>query len=120
MDKYFKPLEHVVDGTAILQDGVFKLVNGALVRMFGYDKEELLGMPFIKLVAPEYRNYVIAKNRDRLAGKEVPSIYEAKVITKGGEVRLEVTGLREDDGEVTVSFAVTDTGFLCQFTQVYR
>jgi PAS domain S-box-containing protein len=87
MDKYFNPIEHAVDGIVILQDGVFKLVNRALVRMSGYDKEELLGMPFVKLVAPEYRNSVIAKNRDRLAGKEVPSIYEAKVITKGGEVR---------------------------------
>jgi PAS domain S-box-containing protein len=42
-DKYFNLIEHAADGIAIIQDGVFKMVNTAMVRISGYDKEELLG-----------------------------------------------------------------------------
>lgn len=87
MDNYFSLIEHAGDGIAIVQDGVFKLVNSALLRMCGYDKEELLGMPFIRLLALESQSFVIAGYQARLAEKKVPSIYEAAVITKDGEVR---------------------------------
>jgi PAS domain S-box-containing protein len=40
-DKYFNLIEHAADGIAIIQDGVFKLVNTALTHISGYDKEEL-------------------------------------------------------------------------------
>jgi len=86
-DRYFNLIEHAADGIAILQNGVFKLVNSALVRMSGHDREELLGMPFIRLLTPECQNSVMARYQARLAGKEVPSIYEIKAATRDGGVR---------------------------------
>jgi len=86
-DRYFNLIEHAADGIAILQNGVFKLVNSALVRMSGYDEEELLGASFIKLLTPDCQQFVMQRYQDRLAGKEVPSIYEIKAVTKTGEVR---------------------------------
>ncbi len=86
-DRYFNLIEHAADSIAILQDGVLKLVNSALVCISGYDKEELLGTPFIKLLTPDCQQFVMQRYQDRLAGKEVPSIYEIKAITKTGEVR---------------------------------
>jgi len=86
-DKYFNLIERAADGIAILQDGVFKLVNSALGSMSGYDREELLGMPFLKLLTPDSRSFVMARYQARLAGKEVPSIYETRAVTKEGEYR---------------------------------
>jgi PAS domain S-box-containing protein len=85
--KYSYLIEHAADGIAIIQDGVFKLVNSALVGMSGYDKEELLGMLFIKLLTPECQKLVAARYQDRLTGKGIPPVYEAKAVTKAGGVR---------------------------------
>jgi PAS domain S-box-containing protein len=87
VDKYFNLIEHAADGIAILQDGVFKLVNTALARISGYDKEELLGMPFTNLLTPESQKLTMKRYQARLAGKKVPPIYEIKAVTKDGEVR---------------------------------
>jgi len=86
-DRYFNLIEHAADGIAIVQDGVFKLVNSALVRMSGHDREELLGASFIKLLTPDCQQFVMQRYQDRLAGKEVPSIYEIKAATRDGGVR---------------------------------
>jgi PAS domain S-box-containing protein len=108
--RYFHLIEHAADGIAIIQDGVFKLVNSALVRMSEYDKEELLGMPFIKLLCPESQNLVIARYRARLAGKEVPSLYEAKAITKSGQIRdIEINAtLTEHEGRAADGVIIRD------------
>jgi len=110
MVKYFNLVEHAADGIAILQDGVLKLVNSALVRMSGYDREELLGMPFIRLLTPESQAFVMARYQDRLAGKEVPSIYEAKAIHKDGEVRdIEINAaLTEYEGRAADEVIIRD------------
>ncbi|NQT31056.1 MAG: PAS domain S-box protein, partial [Deltaproteobacteria bacterium] len=99
-DKYFNLIEHAADGIAIIQDGVFKLVNTALARISGYDKEELLGMPFTKLLTPESQKLTVARYQARLAGKKVPAVYEIKAITKDGEIRdIEINAaLTEYDG----------------------
>ncbi len=87
MDRYHNLIEHSADGIAIVQDGVIKLVNSAGVRMSGYSREELLGMPFTQLVTPDCQNLVMERYRARLAGKKVPSLYEIKFVTKDGQVR---------------------------------
>lgn len=110
MDNYSNLIEHAADAIAILQDGVFKLVNGALVRMSGYDREELLGMPLIRLLTPEYQKAVMKRYQDRLAGKEVPSIYEAQAVTKSGEVRdIEINAaLTECEGHAADEVIIRD------------
>ena len=65
MDRYHNLIEHSADGIAIVQDGVIKLANSAGVRMFGYNREELLGMPFAQLVTPECQNLVLESYRTR-------------------------------------------------------
>ena len=109
-DKYFNLIEHAADGIAILQDGVFKLVNTALARISGYDKEELLGMPFTKLLTPESQKLTVARYQARLAGKEVPAIYEVKAVTKNGEVRdIEINAaLTEYEGRVADEVIIRD------------
>jgi PAS domain S-box-containing protein len=110
LDKYFTLIEHAADGIAILQDGVFKLVNTALARISGYDKEELPGMPFTKLLTPESQKLTAARYQARLAGKKVPPIYEVKAVTKDGEVRdIEINAaLTEYEGRVADEVIIRD------------
>lgn len=87
MDRYHNLIEHSTDGIAIVQDGVIKLVNSAGVCMSGYNREELLGMPFTQLVTPECQNLVLERYQARLASKEVTYLYEIKFVTKDRQVR---------------------------------
>ena len=82
--KYSTLVENSRDGIVILQDGVMKFVNTASLEIVGYTPEELLGIDFLKVVTPEDREMVMKRYADRMAGKEVPSIYEMALIRKDG------------------------------------
>ena len=82
--KYSALVENSRDGIVILQDGVMKFVNTASLEIVGYTPEELLGIDFLKVVTPEDREMVMKRYADRMAGKEVPSIYEMALIRKDG------------------------------------
>jgi PAS domain S-box-containing protein len=109
-EKYFSLIEHAADGIAIIQDGVFKMVNTALIRIAGYDKRELLGMPFTKLLTPPSQKLAKARYQARLAGKKVPSVYEVKALTKTGETRdIEINAaLTEYDGRAADEVIIRD------------
>lgn len=76
------PIENVPDGIAIIQDGVFQLVNPALVRISGYSKKELLNVSPTVLVTSEFRELIVKVCQDALAGRDVPSIYELRALKK--------------------------------------
>ena len=82
--KYSALVENSRDGIVILQGGVMKFVNTASLEIVGYTPEELLGIDFLKMVTPEDREMVMKRYADRMAGKEVPSIYEMALIRKDG------------------------------------
>ena len=82
--KYSTLVENSRDGIVILQGGVMKFVNTASLEIVGYTPEELLGIDFLKMVTPEDREMVMKRYADRMAGKEVPSIYEMALIRKDG------------------------------------
>jgi PAS domain S-box-containing protein len=109
-DKYFNLIEHAADGIAIIQDGVFKLVNTALTRISGYDKEELLGMPFTELLTPASQKLTLERYQARLAGKKVPQTYEIQAVTKDGQIRdIELNAaLTEYDGRIADEAIVRD------------
>jgi PAS domain S-box-containing protein len=109
-DKYFSLIEHAADGIAIIQDGVFKLANTALSGICSYSQEELLGMPFTKLLTPESQKLTLESYQARLAGKKVPSVYEIKAITKDGETRdIELNAaLTEYEGKAADEVIIRD------------
>jgi PAS domain S-box-containing protein len=84
-EKYRSLVEQAVDGIAIVQDGRFLFVNLAAARMLGYTPEELAGTEFSEIVAPEYRGELEERYRRRMAGEDVPSIYETKLLQREGE-----------------------------------
>jgi len=109
-DKYFNLIEHAADGIAIIQDGVFKLVNTAMVRISGYDKEELLGMLFTKLLTPQSQKLTMERYQARLTGKKVPQVYEIQAVTKNGQIRdIEINAaLTEYEGRTADEVIIRD------------
>jgi len=109
-DKYFNLIKHAADGIAIIQDGAFKMVNTALVRISGYGKKELLGMPFTELLTPQSQKLTLARYQARLAGKKVPPVYEIQAVTKDKKIRdIEINAaLTEYNGRAADEVIIRD------------
>jgi PAS domain S-box-containing protein len=81
--------EAAMDGILIHQDGFVLDANPSLVRMLGYELDELVGLNVIDvLVAPEWRDVV---TRNMRAGSTAR--YEIEAIRKdGSRVAIEISG----------------------------
>ena len=77
-------VENSRDGIVIIQDGVLKFVNAASSELIGHTPEELVGTDFLKVITPENQEIVMRRYAERMAGKEVPSMYEISLIRKDG------------------------------------
>jgi PAS domain S-box-containing protein len=98
--KYSTLVERAKDGMFIMQDGVCKFANAALADICGYSTDELLGMPFLRIIAPEFRAAAAQMYKARLTGsEEAPSVYESRIRCRDGTTR-----------EVEISAAVAPYG----------
>jgi PAS domain S-box-containing protein len=80
-------LDQASDGVVIIQDRVVKFFNRAMQKAMGYDLEEVVGTPFVELVAPRSRG-LQAKNYDlRMQGEPFPGSYVATALCKDGQER---------------------------------
>ncbi len=87
-ERKFRSLtESTSAGILISQEDKILYVNPAIEKNSGYSRAELLGSNPFNLVHPDFREIVISRNRDRMAGKEVIPRYEFKIIRKDGEER---------------------------------
>ena len=84
--KYSAVVNQSGNGIVIIQDSVFQFVNSALSDLIGYTTEELLGMPFIECIAPDERKLVADRFRARMAGEDVPTVYETRLLRKDGTI----------------------------------
>jgi len=90
--KYSSVVENSKDGIIVVQKGIIKFLNQAVLDLTGYNSEELIDKEFESLLSPEYRQLIIDRYQARLAGEETPSIYEIEVIRKDGiSVPIEVS-----------------------------
>ncbi len=85
-ERYSAVVNQANDGVIIIQDNVAQFVNIVLANMLGYTQEEVQGTPFINYVAPESRALIAGRVKARLAGEDVPSVYEARLTRKDGTV----------------------------------
>lgn len=88
-------MEASLAGICIVQNKKFKYVNSAIVRMFGYAKDELIGkLGPIDLVAPEFNSEVLQRIMQRQkGGYNEQNPHYVKCRRKSGEVfDVEVDG----------------------------
>ncbi len=71
----------------VVQDGRIADVNDSVAEQLGFAPGELLGRPFLDLVASSSRSRVRDIHARRLARKAVPEQYEALMMTRAGQPR---------------------------------
>ena len=87
-------------------------VNQAWASLLGYERDELLTINILEgLIAPEYKDDLLAYNTDRLAGRPAPTRYHFQVLGKTGERLWVEVFVQQLDwlGEPAVQCTVIDT-----------
>lgn len=84
--------EQAIMSIIVLQDGAYKYVNDAAIRLSGYEREEFLRMNYqdmAMLIHPDFREFVIEQGLKKMAGEKngVVHHYMYKLLTKQGEER---------------------------------
>jgi len=110
-DSYRLLAESSPSGICLIQEGLLRYINPAMVRMFGYAAEEMvdrLGPP--DLVHPDDRPLVLENIRRRVEGDMEESRYECRGLRKDGSVfPVEVHGRRIDlDGKLAIVASLVD------------
>ena len=77
-------LENSRDGVFLIQRGVVLFANRALAQMLGYEPGELIGKPYMELVAPDDRDSQAARRRSREDGSRELQAYELQMIARDG------------------------------------
>ena len=83
-EKYRNLVERANDGIAIIQDTLIKYINPRLAEISGYTYDEVVGKPFTDYIHPDEIPKVVEYYQRRLAGEEIPSIYETALRHKDG------------------------------------
>jgi PAS domain S-box-containing protein len=84
-EKYSSLVKNSLTGIYIDQDGKIVFANKRFAEIYRYSDEELLGMESWRLVHPDDRALTDGVRAERLKGKDAPSEYEARGLTKDGE-----------------------------------
>ncbi len=84
----FRTLADTVAAVVVVhRNGRLLYVNSMAEAVTGYTQEELLTMSFGDLLHPDSRPMTVGRGLSRQQGEQVPSGYEVKILTKGGEER---------------------------------
>ena len=82
--KYATLVEQGNDGVMVAQDGLLKYANQMLFDTLGYTPEEVVDTPFIRYIAPQYREMAAERFTRRMQGLETPPMYELELVAKNG------------------------------------
>jgi PAS domain S-box-containing protein len=112
-EKFRTMVETSIQGIFIFQDFRIIYANEAIEQITGYSMEELRSLPREKIQAiihPDEQEMIWGRLADRLAGKDVPSRYEFRLVRKDKKTLwLEVVVSRiEFQGKSAVQGAVID------------
>jgi PAS domain S-box-containing protein len=83
--KYSSLVEDALIGVYIIKDGLIEFANDKFAQIYGYQKNELLGMNSSDLIHPEDRPVIDEMRERRLKGGKVPSEYELRGLKKNGD-----------------------------------
>lgn len=84
-NKYSTLVEDALIGVYISKDGKIEFANDKFAAIYGYAKDELLGMDSAVLVHPDDRLMIEQMRQKRLKGEPVPSEYEIRGLKKNGD-----------------------------------
>ncbi|NNF50976.1 MAG: EAL domain-containing protein [Gammaproteobacteria bacterium] len=71
--------------------------NSSAARFTGIHRDKLVGMPFLEIVHPEYRDLMRERFKDQLAGRKVAETCEIKLLDSEGSGKwVEISGTQID------------------------
>jgi len=86
-EKYSTVAESSLTGIYIDQDGKIVFANKTFAEIYGYSRQELVGMESFELVHPDDRVWTDEMRKKRLKGEEASSEYQARGLTKDGKTK---------------------------------
>lgn len=86
-EKYSTLVENASDGIVIIEDQKYVFANRSFLTTMGYTEQELIGMNYLEIAAPESVECLRERHTKRLQGLEVPTITQARFINRNGEAR---------------------------------
>ena len=90
-EKYHMLVERGNDGIVIVQDGLVKFANAAMIRMISVSLDEILGKAFADFVSAEQREVLVSLYKRRMCGEKMPNRYEIELLHKDGrKIPLEI------------------------------
>jgi PAS domain S-box-containing protein len=107
----FRTLAEAAPASIFIVRGTrFVYANPAAEALTGYMPEDASDMDFWEVIHPDFRDLVRERGLARQRGEDVPSRYELKIVTKGGEERwLDYAGgVIEFEGKPAVIGAAYD------------
>ncbi len=78
-DRFRMLFEVSIEGIVVVEDGIICDVNAAALDMFGYEKDEVVGMPAKSFLAPAYHDTI-----DHYLSGRHEGVFEAEGIRKDG------------------------------------
>jgi len=106
-EKYRLLFENANDAIFIAQDGFIKFPNPQALKMTRYTEEGLSKIPFVNLIHPQDRDFVLERHKKRLAGEDLPMTYSFRIINKSGEelwVQINAAVITWEDRPATINF----------------
>ena len=108
--KYSTLVEDALIGVYIIKDGKISFANDKFAEIYGYQKNELIGMDSLDLVHPKDRPFIREMRKKRLSNEKVPSEYEVRGLKKNGQtiwVNRSLSLINDKDGPA-ISGIVSD------------
>ena len=105
-EKYRTYIEHANDGISVVHKGKITFVNSRLAEIMGYKVDELVGKDFLQFIPKGKLNQITDNLKRRLAGEEVPQVYESRILHKDSseiDVEFNVTTIRSNDEPATLT-----------------
>ncbi len=111
-DSWFRSLAETTEIAILVYREGYIYANPSAERLTGYSATELIGSPITLLVHPDYQAGVIERANRRLAGEDLDTSVEMKVIRKDGTERwaqVTTTRVQMEDGSAGLLSALDIT-----------
>ncbi len=86
-EHYRTVVEHVNEGVVVIRDQKVVYANARAAAIVDIPMEEIKQIGFLHRIHPDDQALVLERQRQRLAGEDVPSRYELRLVLSNGEVR---------------------------------
>lgn len=86
-EKYRLVVENANEGIVIIQNEINKFFNRKMLDITGYSSDELEKISLFEIVHPDDRKRAIEYHTRRLQGKDVPELYEMRILDKDENIK---------------------------------